>query len=459
MKTTFSLIISCMLFLSSCSTSRTTSQTSSPQDDVYYSSKDKSTKQVVQETYQNTQKDTRPAPVVDENQYSGSGDRKSDDTPVDENSYTNSQTNANDTQNQDSYSSGGSTYITNNYYDDSYDYNYSSRIRRFHSHCYNWSYYDDYYTNMYWYDYNPYSWGTSIYIGYHWWGPSFYYSSTPFYYGYYGYSNYGYNSYSSGYWNGYQQGWYNSNYDNHSQPYYYNSRDNNSVYVAPRGGTGSNHKVFTRNDNELLSNKYTLANASVLVNRPRSSSGAVRNNILNGKHLEENESKSLVNSSKDIRDKGSINSTSPIPRDAAKGNLTKPVQDSRNYNGNAQESSPRNNQFQQVTKDSRNAELDKSLNSQQSRPIPSREDHRQTIQNSNQVQTPRIHFEERPSSNYNENNGRQEPRMQSRPSENRGNGAGPSQHAPIHFSAPANSGGSRSTPSTGNGGRSSSRGR
>ena len=51
--------------------------------------------------------------------------------------------------------------------DDYYDYAYASRIRRFHNNYYTgWDYYDPYFTNMYWYDYYPSSWGLSIYMGY-----------------------------------------------------------------------------------------------------------------------------------------------------------------------------------------------------------------------------------------------------------------------------------------------------
>ena len=62
--------------------------------------------------------------------------------------------------------------LTNNYYydqDDYYDYAYSANIRRFYSPVVGYSYYDPFYTNLYWYDYNPVHWGTSIYLGYNWW--------------------------------------------------------------------------------------------------------------------------------------------------------------------------------------------------------------------------------------------------------------------------------------------------
>ncbi|MDE5704231.1 MAG: hypothetical protein K2H70_05335, partial [Bacteroidales bacterium] len=51
-------------------------------------------------------------------------------------------------------------------YDKYYDYEYSSRLKRFHQDEYiTDNYYDDYYTNTYWYDQNPYSYDTSIYLG------------------------------------------------------------------------------------------------------------------------------------------------------------------------------------------------------------------------------------------------------------------------------------------------------
>jgi hypothetical protein len=70
----------------------------------------------------------------------------------------------------------GNTYITNYYdYDDYYDYAYSSRIRRFHN-CYysGFGYYHNYYTDLYWYNYDPFYYGVSIYYGYPFWYPNYY---------------------------------------------------------------------------------------------------------------------------------------------------------------------------------------------------------------------------------------------------------------------------------------------
>lgn len=148
--------------------------------------------------------------------------------------------------------------------DDYYDYEYASRIRRFNNPVYGLGYYDNYYTNYYWYNHNPAYYGTSIYTSYNWWGPSYYmgYGSNygPSYgcgmnynwgYGYpnygYGYNpyGYGYNPYWSGYYNGYNHGyyngWYGYPYGGGYSPYYngwgyFNSYDNNSGYstYAPR---------------------------------------------------------------------------------------------------------------------------------------------------------------------------------------------------------------------------------
>ena len=229
------------LALTSCTT---TNQTRAPYDDVYYSSKDAS------------------APAqTSADQYSQDGQQNASQDYTEKRSpqpdYTNTE------------KSGGDTYITNNYYnsDDYYDYAYSSRLRRFYSPSYYGGYYDPYYTNLYWYDYNPYSWGVSIYVGYNWWAPSWYYYD-PFCYGYYsfhrpwypyshywpygygyGWNNYGwgynhgyYNGYWNGYWDGYYAGnWYGNNYY-YNNPYYYNSYDNNSYY-GPRGTQSSNNNT------------------------------------------------------------------------------------------------------------------------------------------------------------------------------------------------------------------------
>ena len=67
---------------------------------------------------------------------------------------------------------GQDVIVENNYYygdgDYIYDYYYASRIRRFHSPYVSYSYYNSYYTDCYWYTYEPSFWGMSIYLGSMW---------------------------------------------------------------------------------------------------------------------------------------------------------------------------------------------------------------------------------------------------------------------------------------------------
>ncbi len=121
--------------------------------------------------------------------------------------------------------------------DDYYDYAYSARIRRFHR-PYVWSdYYDDYYTNLYWYTYNPYYWGTSIYLGYSWWYPSYYHHNPYWGYSYWGW---GYNNF----YNPYYYGW---GYYPYGNVCYYNQRDHNSNFNRPRSSFDPNNRYGISN--------------------------------------------------------------------------------------------------------------------------------------------------------------------------------------------------------------------
>lgn len=179
-------------------------------------------------------------------------------------------------------------------YDDYYDYEYATRIRRFDNNINGLGYYDNYYTNSYWYSGNPYNYGVSIYNGYSWWGPGYntysYFPSVSFYYNwgwggspYCGYSPYyGYNPYMSSYWqgyyNGYNQGYYNGmwgnpyyaygspyGYGGYGYPYYggwgyYNGYDLNSGYgtYGPRtshsGGNG--RRTSNPGSTNMVDNNY-----------------------------------------------------------------------------------------------------------------------------------------------------------------------------------------------------------
>jgi hypothetical protein len=164
-------------------------------------------------------------------------------------------------------------------YDDYYDYEYATRVKRFDNSISGLGYYDNYYTNSYWYNKNPYNYGVSVYNGYSWWGNSYnnysYNPSVNFYnnngwgcnsnYGYNGYNpymsgyssgfSYGYNfGYNNGYYGnsfgfgyGYNNGYgynpygyngYNNGYNNNGWGYY-NGYDHNSSYTyGPRSSHG-----------------------------------------------------------------------------------------------------------------------------------------------------------------------------------------------------------------------------
>jgi len=164
--------------------------------------------------------------------------------------------------------------------EDYYDYEYASRINRFHNPM-GLGYYDAYYTNMYTYNNNPAYYGTSIYNT---WGmmPSQQFSSISFgisnswgyggygmgydpfyssmYYPYYdpwypypsysGYGSWGYmNSYNNGYWNGYRNGMYNSNMMN-----YYNSLDANTYSNKVNAPRSSNMGGGRRGGDNTITN-------------------------------------------------------------------------------------------------------------------------------------------------------------------------------------------------------------
>jgi uncharacterized membrane protein YgcG len=116
----------------------------------------------------------------------------------------------------------GSNQVTNYYFFDSpHDYYYASRIRRFHRNYAMMGFYDPFFTDMYWYNYNPHYYGMNIYMGY----DPFYFPGSYYSWGYrpWGWAHYGYgwgygsrwgnywSGHNYGYWDGYHSGyWYGS---------------------------------------------------------------------------------------------------------------------------------------------------------------------------------------------------------------------------------------------------------
>ena len=202
---------------------------------------------------------------------------------------------ANESETEQYTDEEGNTYITNNYYgdDDDEDYAYAARINRFHRPIRSYSYYDSYYTNMYWYTYDPYYYGTSIYVN--GWSPysSFYWNpwnswnfgwgwNSP-YYSPYCYGN-GWNNGYGSYWNGYNDGV--------AYGGYYNTYDSNSgIYYGPRSSEGNSGSGFRSNTIGAVYNKaaadgvvshenkgnylQTASAERVIANKPLSSIDAV----------------------------------------------------------------------------------------------------------------------------------------------------------------------------------------
>ncbi|MBR0072260.1 MAG: hypothetical protein IJP95_00350, partial [Bacteroidales bacterium] len=161
--------------------------------------------------------------------------------------------------------------------DDYYDYAYTARLRRFYSPVVGAGYFDDYYTNMYWYTYDPVHWGVSIYLGYNWWYPTWYYR--PYYYGGYGVAwGWGYDPYYDWYW--YRPHYYryhhwyphhHHHYAHHYRPYhhymggyhhrhvawnshhYYNSYDRGSFYYGNRNYGSARYIGSGRSTNRTMS--------------------------------------------------------------------------------------------------------------------------------------------------------------------------------------------------------------
>ncbi|MGC6470063.1 MAG: hypothetical protein ACON4E_02190 [Flavobacteriales bacterium] len=185
MRSVFPLLIVLVLAFSSCITIETSS--SGFKDEIYYSASTYTEKAIEEESV-----------IQNEENYNTTDES----TEVDEYS--------------DEYSS-----------DDYYDYQYSTRLRRFHGPSFGFGYYNNYFTNSFWYSNNPYHCGVSIYYGYNFWNPHYY---DPFYA--YSYHPFYYNSfyhYPTHYHNHYHDHLLSSYY-----PTYYNSYDNNSIYYGPR---------------------------------------------------------------------------------------------------------------------------------------------------------------------------------------------------------------------------------
>ncbi|MEZ5067957.1 MAG: hypothetical protein R2847_05455 [Bacteroidia bacterium] len=353
--------------LSSCSSSQQTANAYT--DDVYYSAG--TPKAETPATVNNT-------PAAGQSDYASN--EKGTATSSDENRF--------DYQSDGSSASqSGNTYVTNNYYndDDYYDYAYTARLRRFYRPMWGYGYYDSYYTNSYWYDYNPYNWGVSIYCGYNWWAPSFWYAPTFTYFSwgynpynywwsypsygyypsyYYGWNNYNYgywNGYNNGYWNGYMDGYYNGYYG--YNPYYFNSYDyysyNNNIYYGPRrGGSGSSHhytppRSVADSYNRALSGdvKTTLPVSNAYTSNMNLPS---RNNVNSDVVTPANNSgRTNTNSGEVIHPRNTTNTNNSPVKNPRVDEYSTPVKDSRNTETSPVKN-PRADEYSAPVKNDRN---------------------------------------------------------------------------------------------------------
>jgi len=232
MKYFITFMVAAMFVITSCTTQNQTAG----YDDVYYSPKNQPPvpkHSMVIKT-----------PETDLNTYnSGTNEAASPDQSYTDGSVSNTDT----TYYTDEQSASGNLYDQ----DDYYDYAYSAQIKRFYNPVPFGGYYNDYYTNSYWYDPNPWNYGLSIYMGYNWWGPSYGFGYYPSYgYGYNPYYGYPYYDYGYPYY-GYGGGFcYND--------CYYNSYDKNSFYYGHRGGDvgGSSGNTSARPDGKTFGEKY-----------------------------------------------------------------------------------------------------------------------------------------------------------------------------------------------------------
>lgn len=239
------------------------------QDDVYYDPyKDNSSSKSTTPNYQQ--------------QFNGSGSQNNSN-------YNNSSTNSdpfkydeNSSSSKNSYKNDG--YTTNSYntsktanYSD-YDYYYTSQLRRYYTPTWGSSFWDPWYTDLYYYTGNPMYWGSNIYVSimpsWNWWRPRTYvviydnwgwnnwyspwggFGYNNWGWGGYGWNNWGwgnYNSYYYGYNRGYRNGYYDGMYGNG----YYNNYNNYGWYGKSYDAMGPRFQASNVNSgNNSLPGKY-----------------------------------------------------------------------------------------------------------------------------------------------------------------------------------------------------------
>lgn len=210
--------------------------------------------------------------------------------------------------------------------DDYYDYAYAARIKRFHSPTIIYNYYDDYYTDLCWYDPDPMLWGTSIYLGYRWWYPT---------YSYYWTWNYGWGWHRPFYWHNpwaYDYyAWHHHPWGYYHAPWYYNSWDRNSHFYnrpdynmsrSPRHNNRNTQTGFRYNNNtgtngvgeneKTFGERYTQRYGNPTTRTTRTNTTNVRSkNTNNNNSVNNNTRKRNTNSNSTIKSNNNTRTYTP----------------------------------------------------------------------------------------------------------------------------------------------------
>ena len=225
------------------------------------------------------------------------------------------------------YRNDGSTLVVNNYYND-YDFYYSSRINRFHRSYSAFTYYSPVFTETYWYNFQPYSWGVSIYGG----GGGFYYNYPVYNYGwydpYYGYNySWGYDPFYYSWYSpviinfnlGYRWGYHDRYYFGY-HPWYrgygpvYNTYNTYNYYNYPsskyssREYSTSSFPVENNRSNGSVSRRSEPVNnvSKTEINRSAGNNTVRQSGTVGRRDPELTQSRSSVNRSNSVGDNGSI---------------------------------------------------------------------------------------------------------------------------------------------------------
>lgn len=320
-------------------------------------------------------------------------------------------------------------------YDDYYDYEYATRVKRFDNSISGLGYYDNYYTNSYWYNKNPYNYGVSVYNGYSWWGNSYnnysYNPSVNFYnnngwgcnsnYGYNGYNPYmsGYSSgFSYGYNFGYNNGYYGMPYGNYfGFGYGYNNGYGNPYGYNPYGYNGWNNGYG--NNGWGYYNGYD--HNSSYTYGPRSSHGGG------------NDRQSSNPGMRTTEDSYYNRYTNAVVEKQEKAVKFEPISSPKSNSLNGNSNPVRNNNANYQTGEIKNNNPVRNVENSNTQPVRNNNNQQeQPVRNNNQQQEP---VRQQPVRNQNETPKNQQPTRQYEPQQQPSNNGGNSQ--------PTNNGGSR----------------